>query len=66
MAAAAMREMKRRTKMEKERAEWVKPPGEISAADLAVKVGISVRSLHKHMGPRAEARQKARRRKAHA
>jgi hypothetical protein len=48
--AAAMRERKRRTKLEKARAEWVKPPGQVSAADIAAAVGISVRSLHKHLG----------------
>jgi hypothetical protein len=59
-AGAAMWELKRRTKMEKERTEWVKPPGEISAAAIAATVGMSVRSPHKHPGPRAEAREKVR------
>jgi hypothetical protein len=58
MAAAAMRERKRRTKLEKARAEWVKPPGDGSAADIAAAAGISVHSLHKHRGPCAEARRK--------
>jgi hypothetical protein len=64
-AAAAMRERKRRTKLEKARAEWVKPPGEVSAADIAAAVGISVRSLHKPLRPRAEAREKVGRRRPH-
>jgi AcrR family transcriptional regulator len=53
-----MREQKRQTKLEKAKAEWVKSPGEVSAADIAAAVGISVRSLHKHLGPRAEARER--------
>lgn len=44
-AAAVMRELKRRTELEKARVEWVKPPG---AADIAATVGILVHSLRKH------------------
>jgi len=33
-----------------------KPPGEISVAEIAVLVGLSVRSPHTYLGPREEAR----------
>ena len=37
------------------------PPGEISAAEIAEKVRLSVRTLHTYLGTREDARSRARR-----
>jgi len=58
-AAAASREKRRAAKIEKASSLWCELPGEISAAEIAALVGLSVRSLHYHLGPREDARAKA-------
>ncbi len=50
----------RRAKLEAARPLWAKPPGEISGAEIAKAVGVSLRSLNKWLGPRSQARAKAR------
>lgn len=54
-AAAAMRERHREAKLEAARLDWARPPGEISAAAIAAKVGISTATLYRHLGHRADA-----------
>ena len=46
-------------------ADWARPPHEISAAEIAERVGISRRTLHQYLGPRTEAAAKAKRKKEH-
>lgn len=57
-AIAVKAEEARRAKLEAARPLWAKPPGEISAADIAKAVGISLGSLNKWLGPRRQARNK--------
>ncbi len=64
-AAAAKRKKARDAKLAIARAEWIKPPGEVSGTEIASMIGVSLRSLHKWLGPRGEAREKATRRVAH-
>ncbi len=49
-------EAARRAKLEAARPLWAKPPGEISGAEIARIVGVSLRSLNNWLGPRGKAR----------
>ena len=49
---AAKAEKARRAKIEAARPLWAKPSSEISSADITLHVGMSLRSLHKWLGPR--------------
>ena len=55
-AVMAKAEMARRAKLEAARPLWAKPPGEISGAEIARTVGVSLRSLNNWLGPRGKAR----------
>jgi len=57
-AIAVKAEEARRAKLEAARPLWAKPPGEISGAEIAKAVGISLGSLNKWLGPRSQARNK--------
>lgn len=59
VAIAVKAEEVRRAKLEAARPLWAKPPGEISGAEIAKAVGISLGSLNKWLGPRGQARIKA-------
>lgn len=57
VVAAALKRNKKRDKiLAIVRPLWLLPPGEVSAAEIAAKVGVSVRSLHLWLGPREDAR----------
>lgn len=60
-AITAKAEEARRAKLEVARPLWAKPPGEISGAEIAKAIGVSLRSLNKWLGPRSQARAKAKR-----
>jgi hypothetical protein len=45
----------RRTKIEAAQPLWVKPSSEISSVEITQRVGMSLRSLHKWLGPRRKA-----------
>jgi hypothetical protein len=49
---AAKAEEARRAKIEAARPLWVKPSSEISSVEITQRVGMSLRSLHKWLGPR--------------
>ena len=49
---AAKAEEARRAKIEAARLLWAKPSSEISSVEITQRVGISLRSLHKWLGPR--------------
>ena len=55
-AAAIKKEKKRKAQLAIAAPLWVLPSGEISATEIANQVKMSVRSLHKWLGPRQEAR----------
>ncbi len=55
-AVVAKAEAARRAKLEAARPLWAKPPGEISGAEIARTVGVSLRSLNNWLGPRGKAR----------
>ena len=52
MTAAAKAEEARRAKIEAARPLWAKPSSEISSIEITQRVGMSLRSLHKWLGPR--------------
>ena len=52
---AAKAETARRAKIEAARPLWAKPPSEMSSVEITQRVGISLRSLHKWLGPRRQA-----------
>ena len=52
---AAKAEEARRAKIEAARPLWVKPSSEISSVEITQRVGMSLRSLHKWLGPRRKA-----------
>ena len=54
----AKAEAARRAKLEMARPLWAKPAGEISGAEIAKTVGVSLRSLNQWLGPRRQARAK--------
>jgi hypothetical protein len=56
VAVMAKAEAARRAKLEAARPLWAKPPGEISGAEIARTVGVSLRSLNNWLGPRGNAR----------
>lgn len=56
VAVMAKAETARRAKLEAARPLWTKPPGEISGAEIARTVGVSLRSLNNWLGPRHKAR----------
>lgn len=56
VAVMAKAEAARRAKLEAARPLWAKPPGEISGAEIARTVGVSLRSLNNWLGPRGKAR----------
>ena len=58
-AIVAKAEAARRAKLEAARPLWAKPPGEISGAEIAKAVGLSLGSLNNWLGPRGKARAKA-------
>ena len=49
---AAKAEEARRSKIEAARPLWAKPSSEISSVEITLHVGMSLRSLHKWLGPR--------------
>ena len=49
---AAKAEEARRAKIEAARPLWAKPSSEISSVEITQRVGMSLRSLHKWLGPR--------------
>ena len=49
---AAKAEQARRAKIDAARPLWAKPSNEISSAEITQRVGMSLRSLHKWLGPR--------------
>ena len=49
---AANAEQARRAKIETARPLWAKPSSEISSVEITQRVGMSLRSLHKWLGPR--------------
>ncbi len=49
---AAKAEEARRAKIEAARPLWAKPSSEISSVEITLHVGMSLRSLHKWLGPR--------------
>ena len=49
---AAKAEAARRAKIEAARPLWAKPSSEISSVEITQRVGMSLRSLHKWLGPR--------------
>jgi len=55
-AVMAKAEAARRAKLEAARPLWAKPPGEISGAEIARTVGVSLKSLNNWLGPRGKAR----------
>ena len=55
-AVMAKAETARRAMGEAARPLWAKPPGEISGAEIARIVGVSLRSLNNWLGPRGKAR----------
>lgn len=57
-ASKEARRNRRAAKLTKARELWGRPPGEISAADIARQVGLSVRTLHTYLGPRYAAQQR--------
>jgi hypothetical protein len=57
---------KRRQKLEMAQPLWVLPSGEISMEEISARVGLSVRSLQTHLGPRSEARAEAKRKNTNA
>ncbi len=52
---AAKAEEARRAKIEAARPLWAKPSSEISSIEITQRVGMSLRSLHKWLGPRRKA-----------
>ena len=57
----AKAEVARRAKLEMARPLWAKPAGEISGAEIAKTVGVSLRSLNQWLGPRRQVRAKVER-----
>ena len=56
---AANAEEARRAKIEAARPLWAKPSSEISSLEITQRVGMSLRSLHKWLGPRRKNQQVA-------
>ncbi|MDB5848245.1 MAG: hypothetical protein JWP29_1997 [Rhodoferax sp.] len=56
-AAAAARRKRREKALAEAKPLWGLPPGEISGAEIAKRVRLSIRLLHKHLGTRADARE---------
>lgn len=59
IAAAATRARLREPKLDEARPLWGLPPGEVSGAEIAKRVRLSLRLLHKHLGTRTDAREAA-------
>jgi DNA invertase Pin-like site-specific DNA recombinase len=55
-AAALSRERRRKGRLEQARPLWLLPDGEISAREIAERVGLSVTTLKRYFGGRGEAR----------
>lgn len=53
---ATKAEVARRAKIEAAKPLWAKPSSEISSVEITRRVGMSLRSLHKWLGPRIKAR----------
>ena len=56
VVVAAKAEAARRAKLDLARPLWAKPSGDISGKEIAQRVGLSLRSLSKWLGPRRQAR----------